>query len=183
MERKKFLARGTTWIHTSVITMLLMMIFLSLIIGCSKQKAVLPAIKFSQLSPEDRTRLEQQRAVVAAAAKQRYGTPVLAGTVADLPVLQRLIDDKAFSKTQTYELQSLGVAFGDALASELPLRWVTVTDEYGTDPTLRFKDTTVQINALTMISKRIEKDEGVNLSELLRITREQLVHLSENGKV
>jgi hypothetical protein len=58
-----------------------------------------------------------------------------------------------------------------------------VTDEYGTDPTLRFKATTVQINALTKISKRIEKDEDVNLSELLRVTREQLTSLSENGKV
>jgi hypothetical protein len=57
----------------------------------------------------------------------------------DLPVLQRLIDDRAFSKTQTYELQSLGIAFGDVLASELRLQWVMVTDEYGTDPTLRFK--------------------------------------------
>ena len=92
--------------------------------------------KFSELSSDDRTRLEQQRAVVAAAAKQRYGTSSLKKTVVDLPVLQRLIDDKAFSKTQTYELQSLGVAFGDVLESEFPLRWVMVTDEYGTDPTL-----------------------------------------------
>jgi hypothetical protein len=97
-----------------------------------------------------------------------------------LPVLQRLIDDKAFSKSQTYELQSLGIAFGDVLASELPLRWVMVTDEYGTDPTLRFKGTTVQINALTMISKRVGKDEKVNLSDLLRITREQVTRLSES---
>ena len=104
------------------------------------------------------------------------------GTAADLPVLQRLIDDKVFSQTQTYELQSLGVAFGDVLATELPLRWVVVTDEYGTDPTLRFKATTVQINVLTMISKRIERGENVNLRELLRITREQLTSLSESGK-
>ena len=134
--------------------------------------------KFSELSLEDSTRLEQQRAIVAA-AKQRYGTSSLTKTAADLSVLQRLIDDKVFSKTQTYELQSLGIAFGDVLASELPLRWVMVTDEYGTDPTLRFKATTVQINALTMISKRIEKNEDVSLSELLRITREQLASLSE----
>jgi len=130
--------------------------------------------KFTELSHQDRTRLAQQRAIVTAAAKQRYGTSILEKTVADLPVLQRLIDDKVFNKTQKYELQSLGIAFGDVLESELPLRWVMVTDEYGTDPTLRFKGTTVQINALTMISKRIEKDEKVNLSELLRITREQL---------
>src|SRR5271170_7681746 len=103
----------------------------------------------------------------------------LTRTKSDLPVLQDLIDEKVFNKSQSYELQSLGVAFGDVLASELPLRWVMVTDEYGTDPTLRFKDTTVQINALTMISKRIEKGENVNLSELLHITREQLRRLSE----
>ena len=157
------------------------MVLLSFVISFSKQKAAQPAMpKFSELSREDRTRLEQQRAIVAAAAKQHYGISSLRKTVADLSVLQRLIDDKLFSKTQTYELQSLGVAFGDVLASELPLRWVMVTDEFGTDPTLRFKGTTVQINALTMISKRIEKDEKVNLSELLRITREQLTRLPES---
>jgi hypothetical protein len=137
--------------------------------------------KFSELSYEDRTRLAQQRAIVTAAAKQRYGTSILKKTVADLPVLQRLIDDKVFNKKQTYELQSLGIAFGDVLENELPLRWVMVTDEYGTDPTLRFKGTTVQINALTMISKRVEKDQNVNLSELLRITPEELTRISQNG--
>jgi len=79
-----------------------------------------------------------------------------------------------FKKSQTYELQSLGVAFGDVLASELPLRWVLVTDEFGTDPTLRFKKTTIQINALTMISKRVERDEPVSVQRLLDKTREQL---------
>jgi hypothetical protein len=92
-----------------------------------------------------------------------------------LPVLQKVIDDRVFKKSQTYELQCLGIAFGDVLASELPLRWVMVTDEYGrTDPTLRFKQTTVQVNALTMISKRIERDETIDLPWLLRQTREHL---------
>ena len=49
-----------------------------------------------------------------------------------------------------------------------------VTDEFGTDPTLRFKQTTLQVNALTVISKRVERDERVNLSNLLSVTREQL---------
>ena len=179
----EFLVIGNTWtIRMSTITVLLAMAFLSFINSCSKQKAAKPPMpKFSELSQEDRTRLAQQRAIATAAAKQRYGTSILKKTVADLPVLQGLIDDKVFSKTQTYELQSLGIAFGDVLASELPLRWVMVTDEYGTDPTLRFKGTTVQINALTMISKRIERDEKVNLSELLQITREQLTLLPESG--
>lgn len=49
-----------------------------------------------------------------------------------------------------------------------------VTDEFGTDPTLRFKETTTQINALTMISKRVERDEPVSVQWLLDKTREQL---------
>ncbi len=154
-------------------TALLTMGFLGVLFGQSNRKAA-PEPKFTELSRQDNARLEQQRAVVAAAAKWRYGTTALTKTKSDLPVLQNLIDDRVFNKSQTYELQSLGVAFGDVLASELPLRWVMITDEYGTDPTLRFKETTVQINALTMISKRVERDEPVKVSELLRRTREQL---------
>lgn len=68
----------------------------------------------------------------------------------------------------------MGVVFGDVLTSEFPLRWVMVTDAYGTDPTLRFKNTTVNINALTMISKRVERDESVDVFELVRKTRDAL---------
>jgi len=129
--------------------------------------------KFSDLTPEDSERLHQQRAVVAAQIKQRYGSS-LTRTKKDLPLLQRLIDEKAFQKSQTYELQSLGVAFGDVLARELSLHWVMVTDEYGSDPTLRFKNTTINMNALTMISKRVERGEDVDVARLLQQSREGL---------
>jgi len=152
------------------------------VLGLSKQEAPHPAPpRFSELSRDDIARLERQRAVIAAEAKRRYGTPALKRDASDLEVLQRLIDDKAFAKTQTYELQSLGIAFGDVLASELPLRWVMVTDEYGTDPTLRFKKTSLQINALTMISQRVERGDRVDLDQLLRTTREYLRRFSKTG--
>jgi hypothetical protein len=144
-----------------------------LLFGQSAHEAA-PEPKFSELTREDSERLDRQRAVVAAAAKQRYRTAALTRTKKDLPILQRLLDDKAFKKSQTYELQCLGVAFGDVLASEFPLRWAMITDEYGTDPTLRFKNTTTNINALTMISKRIERDEPVDVFRLLQKTREAL---------
>jgi hypothetical protein len=159
--------------HPSITTAVLSLGLLGLLFSQSNRKAT-PEPKFTDLSREDSARLEHQRTVVAAEVKRRYGTRTLTRTKQDLPVLQDLIDEGVFNKSQTYELQSLGVAFGDVLASELPLRWVMVVDEFGTDPTLRFKQTTVQINALTMISKRIEKGEPVNLLELLRVTREQL---------
>jgi hypothetical protein len=179
-----FLDSGNIWtIRIPVLTMLLALVSLSFVISCSKQRSAQPAMpKFSELSHDDRTRLAQQRAIVTAAAKQRYGTSILKKTVADLPVLQRLINDNVFKKTQTYELQSLGIALRGCLGERTPVAMRDgVTDEYGTDRTLRFNGTTVQINALTMISKRIEKDEKVNLAELLRITREQLTRMSESG--
>jgi hypothetical protein len=145
--------------------------FMSFLFGRSKEGA---APTFTALSADDSARLEQQRAVVVGAAQQRYGAPTLTKTTADLDVLQRLVDDRVFARTQTYELQSLGIAFGDVLASELPLHWMMITDEYGTDPTLRFKSTTLQINALTMISKRVERGEAVSVSVLLATTRQQL---------
>jgi hypothetical protein len=136
--------------------------------------------RFTELSGEDTAQLDKQRSLVAAVAKQKYGTPSLTKKN-DLVVLQRLIDDQVFNKSQTYELQCLGVAFGDVLASEFPLRWVMVTDEYGTDPTLRYKKMVLQINALTMISKRIERNESVNLRQLLEITGQQLARFEKNS--
>ena len=167
---------------TARVAYLLILGLLVVLTGCSRQAQQQPtptaaSYGFSELTPADRERLDQQRAVVADAAREHYGVSGLGGSRADLPVLQRLIDDQVFRPDQTYELQCLGVVFGDVLASELPLHWVIVTDEYGTDPTLRYKDSTVQLNALTMISKRVEAGEPVDLSNLLGTTRQQLSQL------
>lgn len=154
---------------------LILMVFLSGIgFLFSQSREAAPEPKFSELSAQDKARIDQQRALVVAVVKERYGIEELSRTKKDLPILQRLIDEKVFKKSQTYELQSLGVVFGDVLASELPLRWVMITDQYGTDPTLRFKNTSININALTMISKRVERDQQVDVSLLLQQNREAL---------
>ena len=60
-----------------------------------------------------------------------------------------------------------------------PEKYTLITDEYGTDPTLRFRNTSVNINALTMISKRVESGEPVDVSLLVEKNREAL---TEAGK-
>ena len=66
---------------------LLAMGVMSFLFGCSKPSASQHAKQvFSELSQEDGTRLERQRRVVAAVAKQRYGTEALTKTKSDLPV-------------------------------------------------------------------------------------------------
>ncbi|MBN3817225.1 DUF3806 domain-containing protein [Paraburkholderia sp. Se-20369] len=43
------------------------------------------------------------------------------------------------------------------MAAAIPaLAWRKVTDQGGTDPALRYKTTSLQINVLTQLSKRIE---------------------------
>ena len=55
--------------------------------GQSNRKAAAEP-RFTELSREDSARLEQQRAVVAAATKRRYGTTALTRTRRDLPVFK-----------------------------------------------------------------------------------------------
>jgi hypothetical protein len=63
---------------------------------------------------------------------------------------------------ETWKLQSLGVAFGDALAQYKTLDWVVVDDEYGRDPALRDGETSLKLFPLTMISKRVQEGETVD---------------------
>lgn len=121
---------------------------------------------YSALTEEDKARLSAQREIVLEEARRRYATTEFFEDERDLALLQRLLDDRAFSKSQTYELQSLGVVFGDVFAARPDFEWTIVQDEYGRDPTLRYRSSEAHLNALTMISKRIEDGQAVNVAEL-----------------
>jgi len=96
-----------------------------------------------------------------------FGGATLTRSRADLALLQQVVDAALIPRDQTWALQALGVVFGDALAAmQEGLAWCEVTDEFGTDPTLRFRATSVQVNALTTISKRVERSAAVDVSQL-----------------
>jgi len=46
------------------------------------------------------------------------------------------------------------------------LAWWEVTDEYCTDPTLRCRQTTLQVPALTMIVKRVEDGRETDVGRM-----------------
>jgi hypothetical protein len=83
-----------------------------------------------------------------------------------LYLLQTILDNQFYRKDQTMELQSLGITLGDALAETADLEWVEVEDEYGIDPALRYRGREILLFPLTLISKRIERDEIVDVREL-----------------
>jgi hypothetical protein len=165
----------------STFLMALLASALCLFAGCTKAGSQKSEMKFHKLTRAEEEQLARQRMLVLTTARSRYGTTKFTRTKSDLAVLQRLIDDRAFDKTQTLELQSLGVVFGDVLATELGLHWELVTDDYGTDPVLRYGTAQVQVAALTMISKRVEDGKEIDLTGLVEGVRKTLKEMKESG--
>jgi len=83
--------------------------------------------------------------------------------------------------SDTWKLQSLGIAMGDALAQDLMLDWVTVDDEYGRQPALNWPGTSILCFPLTMISQRVEEGERVDIDMMYEITRNQLNDIAFGG--
>jgi hypothetical protein len=154
---------------------LLIMGLLSLF-GCS-QSAAPP--KVSLPSAADLERLATQRAVVERYlgdddSRAKYTQPA-----GKLGVLRALLTQKVFNSTQTYELQCMGIVLGDAFVQELGMEWVTVEDEHGTDPAVRLPGTSVIIYPLTMISKRVERGETVDVFDLFNGVADQIGQLKQ----
>jgi hypothetical protein len=83
-----------------------------------------------------------------------------------LRLLQTILDAGWIEASETNKLQCLGITLGDALVQELGMEWVMVEDENGRDPAIRFPGTTVVAFPLTMISKRIEDRESIDVADL-----------------
>lgn len=117
------------------------------------------------LNESDLKRLEEQRAVVTRHLNEdsleKYET-----AAGKLGALRALLRAKVFSPEQTYELQSMGVVLGDVFVQDMGFHWIIVQDEYGRDPAIQFRDTSVLLFPLTMISKRIEQGEPVDVFDL-----------------
>lgn len=70
---------------------------------------------------------------------------------------------------ETWKLQSLGIVFGDVLSRVTGAKWVQVDDEAGSDAALRFGGPDDLAFPMTMISKRVEAGEHVDILELFRV--------------
>lgn len=126
-----------------------------------------PGQKIEALSEEDHARLKEQRTVVErylsddADNLRKYQT-----AAGKLGLLRALIDQHVFNASQTYELQCLGIVLGDVFVQELGLEWKAVEDAHGRDPCVQFPGTTVVLFPLTMISKRVERGEEIDIFDL-----------------
>jgi hypothetical protein len=135
----------------------------------------------TSLQKADQDRLEAQRAVVLHYLDEA-GRAKFATAPGKLGTLRALLAAKVFKPDQTYELQSMGVVLGDVFVQDMGFTWVIVSDEHGRDPAIRFGNTSVILYPLTMISKRIERGETIDVFALYNGLADQAQQLIENER-
>lgn len=88
------------------------------------------AQKIMAMFADDAARVEKQRTWVRehydANARHHYQT-----VEGKLRLLDAIVRSGWIAPNEAWKLQSLGITFGDALAQQMGLSWVTVEDEYG----------------------------------------------------
>jgi len=122
--------------------------------------------KFFEPSDEDYTSLARRWLSISNLVKEDYGYK-LDQSIDDLEYLQRVVDDESIDAQDRYATECLGVAFGRVLATnEEGMDWWVVEDDYGRDIVIRYKHTSLQIDAMHLIGKRLEDGIRVNVREL-----------------
>ena len=99
-----------------------------------------------------------------------------------LYVIDAILSNGWVKREETWRLQALGIAFGDALAQSLLLDWVTVEDEYGCDPALNWPGTSIYSYPMTVISKRIAQNEQVIAQDLFIAQCSMLNEMAFSGR-
>jgi len=128
----------------------------------------------SDLTPDDLASLAKQRGFIETYLADDLSREKYKAAAGKLGLLRALLAARAFDSSQTWELQAMGVVLGDALVQELGLRWVIVEDEQGRDPALAVPGKTVLLYPLTMISKRVESGQVVDIFDLFNWTAGQV---------
>ena len=91
----------------------------------------------------------------------------LDGQTEDLARIQNIIDSDLIESTKEDEIACLGLAFGRVFVeNNQGFDWCIVNDEYGREVAIRFKDHNLLIFPQTMLLKRIEDGEDVDIQDL-----------------
>jgi hypothetical protein len=158
------------------------------LVGCSRndspEKKVANQLeqKITALTDDDQKRLRDQRAVVERYlgnedSKQKYKT-----AAGKLGTIRAILQGDVFKRNQTYELQCLGIVLGDAFVQEMGMEWIMVEDDEGRTPAVQVPKTSIILYPMTMISKRIERGEKIDVFELFNGVAAQVEELQRQGR-
>lgn len=129
---------------------------------------------FSEPTEEDLKLLAERWGAVKTLAGEELETGI-DQSPATLDVLQQILDGELVNHDG---LLAVGVALGRVMEANIPgLSWWSVLDEFGKELCLRYEQTTLRVNPVTMISKRVSRNEKVDVMELFQSTKLEIERL------
>ena len=118
------------------------------------------------LSLGQRFILDTRRRETASLVARHLGILSQKGDKRDLPTFQLLVDKGVIGRGEVQAWQSLGIVFGDVLAREFGLHWVSYEDDLGVSKALRWRNTENYVFPVTLFSKRVEFNEAINVQAI-----------------
>ena len=137
--------------------------------------------KITSLTESDQNRLRDQRAVIEKCLPDDSSRQNYKKAAGKLGIIRAILDRNLYKPTRTYELQCLGIILGDAFVQELKMEWVMVEDEHSRDPAVRLPKTSIILFPLTMISKRVERGEEVDVFDLFNGVAAKVEQMQRQG--
>jgi len=126
-----------------------------------------PSQVLRELNSDEREALEEGLELAARIADARRPLDILQ--------VQRLYDDYLDEQiTDTDAVIALGLAFGDEVRRRGNLVWARVIDEYGDETCVAAPKHKVHAAPISMIQKRLNRKERVNLTQLRDATLEAI---------
>lgn len=129
--------------------------------------------RISALNPLDRQYMDAQRAALNELTLRYYGGRCCRSQT-ELDYLQRLLNDGHVKGDQTKELQAMGVALGDLLATELDMQWVVYEDIKGRSRALRLGETENYLFPVTMIARRYSAGDKTPVTDIYKSAYEAI---------
>jgi len=124
--------------------------------------------QFHPLTKNDLKHLDFQRDEITRHLSDDDKSGAYATAMGKLTTLKILLDTNIFNAEHTHELQCMGVILGDIFVLENNFRWVIAEDHYGRTPAIVHNNEQLTFFPVTMISKRIERGEKVDIVKLYR---------------
>ncbi|MEM7518153.1 MAG: DUF3806 domain-containing protein, partial [Planctomycetota bacterium] len=121
----------------------------------------------TRLTEQDQERLEEKRDWMKDHfAEQREES--YASLQGKLGLLHEILRSGWVEPHETWKLQALGVTLGDALVQHLGMEWRVIEDEHGRSPMIVFEGSGMKVFPQTMISKRVEAGEDLDVLDLFQ---------------
>ena len=103
------------------------------------------------------------------------------GDKRDIAIIQEVIDQKLLPNDQIKAWQSMGIVFGDILAKEFGMAWVSYEDELGISKALRWKETDNYVFPITFFSKRVQFGESIDANVLYNNISNEINQFKEDS--